>query len=268
LPQKCYASTVRFPRCGPRLLIEACGTKHLHRVSATIARGKRPVPSRTRKLSLSAPMVLRGPLRGRVGRRRTHFRPRSFGLCRTTLVGLQPGSFGVSRSILALFLTGESGWKTWRTTEVGAADRTQDHVAVGRAEPRARVVAVVPPPALDVVAPEPRGAAPVHRAVAAAPALPVSVVSAARAAVARPNPVIVLPHPLHAADSLRARVPRSPAVARPAGMAPDPRAAVRIEATTPARVAAVLPTTDTAPHRPLCATQDRGLLVRLQDRAA
>src|SRR3954454_24946562 len=53
-------------RCGP----------YLHRVSATIARGKRPVPSRTRKLSLSAPMVLRGPLRGRVGRRRTQFTTR------------------------------------------------------------------------------------------------------------------------------------------------------------------------------------------------
>src|SRR6266540_3866406 len=48
--------------------------RHLNRVSATIARGKRPVPSRTRKLSLSAPMVLRGPLRGRVGRRRTQLR--------------------------------------------------------------------------------------------------------------------------------------------------------------------------------------------------
>src|SRR5690242_10218047 len=66
-----HASTVRFPRYGPRPL--GRGTKYLHRVSATIARGKRPVPSRTRKLSLSAPMVLRGPLRGRVGRRRTFF---------------------------------------------------------------------------------------------------------------------------------------------------------------------------------------------------
>jgi hypothetical protein len=47
---------------------------HLHRVSATMAKGKRPVPSRTRKLSLSAPMVLRGGLRGRVGRRRTSSR--------------------------------------------------------------------------------------------------------------------------------------------------------------------------------------------------
>lgn len=48
-------------------------TGYLHRVSAIIARGKRPVPYRTRKLSLSAPMVLRGPPRGRVGRRRTYF---------------------------------------------------------------------------------------------------------------------------------------------------------------------------------------------------
>src|SRR5690606_29023765 len=43
----------------------------LHRVTAVIARGKRPVPFRTRKLSPSAPMVLRGRLRGRVGHRRT-----------------------------------------------------------------------------------------------------------------------------------------------------------------------------------------------------
>src|SRR5690554_6833344 len=43
----------------------------LHRVTAVIARGKRPVPFRTRKLSPSAPMVLRGRPRGRVGRRRT-----------------------------------------------------------------------------------------------------------------------------------------------------------------------------------------------------
>ncbi len=39
-----------------------------------IARGKRPAPFRTRKLSPSAPMVLRGRLRGRVGRRRTIIR--------------------------------------------------------------------------------------------------------------------------------------------------------------------------------------------------
>jgi hypothetical protein len=40
-------------------------------VSAAIALGKHPVPSRTRKLSPSAPMVLHGRPCGRVGRRRT-----------------------------------------------------------------------------------------------------------------------------------------------------------------------------------------------------
>ena len=39
-----------------------------------MARGKRPVPFRTRKLSLLAPMVLHGRLCGRVGRRRTSSR--------------------------------------------------------------------------------------------------------------------------------------------------------------------------------------------------
>ena len=42
-------------------------------VSVVMARGKRPVTFRTRKLSLSAPMVLHGGLCGRVGRRRTIF---------------------------------------------------------------------------------------------------------------------------------------------------------------------------------------------------
>ena len=40
-------------------------------VSVVIAEGKHPVPSRTRKLSPPAPMVLPGQLGGRVGRRRT-----------------------------------------------------------------------------------------------------------------------------------------------------------------------------------------------------
>src|SRR3984957_10440642 len=47
--------------------------RYFHRVAAAIARGKHPVPSRTRKLSPSAPMVLRGRPRGRVGHRRTFF---------------------------------------------------------------------------------------------------------------------------------------------------------------------------------------------------
>ena len=41
------------------------------RVTAAIAKGKHPVPYRTRKLSLSAPMVLQPRGCGRVGRRRT-----------------------------------------------------------------------------------------------------------------------------------------------------------------------------------------------------
>src|SRR3954471_3764988 len=44
-----------------------------HSVSVVIALGKRPVTFRTRKLSLSAPMVLQGGPCGRVGRRRTIF---------------------------------------------------------------------------------------------------------------------------------------------------------------------------------------------------
>src|SRR5215213_659661 len=51
-------------RTGPRFT-------HVHSVTAAMARGKRPVTFRTRKLSLSAPMVLPWRRRGRVGRRRT-----------------------------------------------------------------------------------------------------------------------------------------------------------------------------------------------------
>src|SRR5918993_1159206 len=52
-----------------------------HSVSVVIALGKRPVTFRTRKLSLSAPMVLQGGPCGRVGRRRTIFpgKPRTYG---------------------------------------------------------------------------------------------------------------------------------------------------------------------------------------------
>ena len=47
------------------------GRQHKN-VSVAIAQGKRPVPFRTRKLSLAAPMVLHPPGCGRVGHRRTH----------------------------------------------------------------------------------------------------------------------------------------------------------------------------------------------------
>src|SRR4051794_5943004 len=48
-------------------------TTPVARVTAAMAKGKHPVPSRTRKLSLSAPMVLQPGGCGRVGRRRTFF---------------------------------------------------------------------------------------------------------------------------------------------------------------------------------------------------
>jgi hypothetical protein len=162
----------------------------------------------------------------------------------------------------------ESGWKTWRTTELGAADRTQGRVAAGRAERQAQVVAVVPRAVLAVAAPEHRVAVPALRAVAAESALRAAVVRPAAPDVVRPNPVTVPARPLHAADSLRARVPQSPDVARPAATTPAPQVVVQLEATAPAQVAKVPPTTVTAPHRPLCATQGPGLLVRPQDRAA
>lgn len=43
----------------------------LNTVAVVIAEGKHPVPYRTRKLSLPAPMVLHAPACGRVGNRRT-----------------------------------------------------------------------------------------------------------------------------------------------------------------------------------------------------
>jgi hypothetical protein len=52
----------------PKRVMGACVSA---RVTAAIAKGKHPVPSRTRKLSLSAPMVLQPEGCGRVGRRRT-----------------------------------------------------------------------------------------------------------------------------------------------------------------------------------------------------
>src|SRR4030095_3064429 len=98
-----------------------------------MAEGRRPVPFRTRKLSLPAPMVLRGGPRGRVGRRRTFF---ARGAARVTgpapLVGMPGGRFrrvalnrrprypfqGTIRSIGR----GTPGWRgvvTTRTTTEG-----------------------------------------------------------------------------------------------------------------------------------------------------
>src|SRR3954449_468474 len=61
----CAALNVRNPH------LHRWGWRKVHSVTAVMAKGKRPVSFRTRKLSLSAPMVLPGGLGGRVGRRRT-----------------------------------------------------------------------------------------------------------------------------------------------------------------------------------------------------
>src|SRR4030088_3643300 len=50
--------------------IHFCSTDNLIVLSVVLAEGKRPVPSRTRKLSPPAPMVLHSLGCGRVGRRR------------------------------------------------------------------------------------------------------------------------------------------------------------------------------------------------------
>ena len=54
-----------------------CVVGRLISVTAVIAVGKRPVPFRTRKLSLPAPMVLPSEGGGRVGRSRTHLNRRA-----------------------------------------------------------------------------------------------------------------------------------------------------------------------------------------------
>src|SRR3954447_26920967 len=59
--------------------------RHLHRVSVIKALGKHPAPFRTRKLSLSAPMVLHGGPCGRLGRRRTTHHLRVNHTCWLTL---------------------------------------------------------------------------------------------------------------------------------------------------------------------------------------
>src|SRR5918998_6882604 len=59
------------PLCGSEQPTSQPWLPHVHRVTAAMARGKRPATFRTRKLSLSAPMVLPWRRGGRVGRRRT-----------------------------------------------------------------------------------------------------------------------------------------------------------------------------------------------------
>src|SRR3954465_12936520 len=76
-----------------------------------MARGKRPVPFRTRKLSLSAPMVLPWRRGGRVGRRRTFF-------------GVGPFR---EEWPFAFLYAGSAGEFAWRTVAGGREAGAGDH---------------------------------------------------------------------------------------------------------------------------------------------
>ena len=65
------ASTVRFPDPPPTPPAGTGWETGVHSVAAAMAAGKRPDPSRTRKLSPPAPRVLPGRPGGRAGHRRT-----------------------------------------------------------------------------------------------------------------------------------------------------------------------------------------------------
>ena len=76
-PKKyCYASTVQYLKQHTPPHNSVAGAL-FHRVTAATAVGKRPVPFRTRKLSLPAPMVLHSRGCGRVGHRRTQLHTRT-----------------------------------------------------------------------------------------------------------------------------------------------------------------------------------------------
>src|ERR1700677_1699829 len=81
---------------------------YLYSVTAVIAKGKRPVPFRTRKLSPSAPMVLRGGPRGRVGRRRTAI---------TKRVAPRKGRAALFVVCHGIVYADAEGWISWLTIE-------------------------------------------------------------------------------------------------------------------------------------------------------
>ena len=96
--QSLNASTVQYLKQHTHTL---CGPL-FHRVTAAIAAGKRPVPFRTRKLSLPAPMVLHSRGCGRVGHRRTQLHTR------TPESPTGPGVLAISTSDLFAVCAGNS----------------------------------------------------------------------------------------------------------------------------------------------------------------
>src|SRR4051794_9216035 len=123
----------------------------VHHVTAAIAAGKHPAPSRTRKLSQPAPMVLHPRGCGRVGRRRTTTHP--MGAITRWPPSLVWGAFCVP--VPSRFLRSERAWQTVVSRAAGGP-RAGDPRAGGRL--LASRVAVAPTslapigPALKVVA--------------------------------------------------------------------------------------------------------------------
>ena len=80
-PRACFYKDATRPLCGSRdtvgdvRILRIPVPSHLHRVSVAMAKGKHPAPFRTRKLSLSAPIVLQVGTCGRLGRCRTYNLP-------------------------------------------------------------------------------------------------------------------------------------------------------------------------------------------------
>src|SRR5437763_398243 len=65
--------------CIPATRIQCCTLNTEVKFPVVIERGSHPFPFRTRQLSLSSPMILRGQLCGKVGRRRDKFYERPSG---------------------------------------------------------------------------------------------------------------------------------------------------------------------------------------------
>ena len=123
----------------------------VNKVTAAIAAGKRPDPSRTRKLSLPAPMILPNP-GGKVGHRRTHIR-----ITPHNCVG-GDSIFAVIRSIkfLQLSRTGKIEVierHTWSRTGRAAATGARPRRSAPRTSgPRARSPRAQPKPDGDSAA--------------------------------------------------------------------------------------------------------------------
>ena len=223
-----YASTVRFPGYGRET------DKNLNRVSAVIAKRKHPVPFRTRKLSSSAPMVLRGRPRGRVGRRRTY--PRR-------------GPFPKGRA--ALFTFCMPGHHPCRDSPTRVTPDRVGCESGGRRWPRIRVAIASELASRAVAVPSPGGAAALAApgvtpagVLPGLPARPVRQAHPVPPAPARPRPVhqVLSVHLAHRAPPAPARRvhlarPVPPVLAHPGRQVRSARLMLRVHLAHPVHLA-------------------------------